>query len=86
MDDLNKKEVAQEGSVQEQLLELKRINKSTHRCMTIYSITIIIILNLMFYRFNNSLQGLTDILQGSTDIGRGIITILQAIADAINRI
>ena len=80
------KETAPEVPVQEQLIEINRKVKSIYRCITIYSVTIMIMLNLVFYRFNNRFQGLTDIIRGSTNISRNISVILQNILEVINRI
>lgn len=78
-----KKDV-QEVPVQEQLMDLNKKFKSMYRSLMVFSVTIMIILNLMFYRMINQFQGLNNILKANVDINKNIADILSIICRVLN--
>lgn len=72
---------APEVPVQEQLLKINRNIKFTQFSVIICSLFIVIGLDLLFYRFNESIQGITNILNNNVSITRTIMDVLQTITN-----
>lgn len=75
------KETAQEVPVQEQLLKINRNIKFTQFSVIVCSLFTIIGHNLFFYRFNESIQRITDILNNNVSITRTILDFIQTITN-----
>lgn len=76
-----KKLTAQEVPVQEQLLKINRNIKFTQCSVIVCSLFTIIGLDLFFNRFNESIQGITYILNNNVSITRTILDVLQTITN-----
>lgn len=76
-------EEAPEVPVREQFLSINKRIKFIQVSQSIYFISIMAIVSLMFYRFNKSFQGFIDIFQGNTDITRTMIDLLQTITNIL---
>ena len=72
---------AQEVPVQEQLLKINRNIKFTQFYVIACSLFTIIGLNLLFYRFNESIQGIINILNNNVSITGTILDLLQTITN-----
>lgn len=72
---------AQEVPVQEQLLKINRNIKFTKFSVIICSLFTTIGINLSFYRFNESIQGVINILNNDVSITRTILEFLQSITN-----
>lgn len=72
---------APEVPVQEQLLKINRNIKFTQCSVIACSLFIILGLNLFLNRFNESIQGITDILNNNVSITGTILDLLQTITN-----
>ncbi len=70
---------AHEVPVQEQLLKINNNIKFTQVSIMVCSLFTIIGLDLFFYRFNKSIQGIINILNNDLSITRDILSILKSI-------